>query len=217
MIAPRQQTRSHSQRLKLKPKNPSSLLLRQSGFTIVESLMAIVVVGILMTVVAPVIALSVATRVQARRVELATQAARNYIDGVKSGAIAPPTITAANQYLLDSVAVPTALTDLYCVDLDGTPGCSSSSSKDLAIQAFRTVTSTTGEAASDPKKGYRLGIRVYRADAFSDSTPLVKGTKQATFTGGMGNRKVPLVEMTTEISTEQTRFRDFCERLGGCQ
>lgn len=175
--------------------------------------MAIVVVGILMTVVAPVIALSVATRVQARRVELATQSARAYIDGVRAGAIAPPSTTVASQYLLDSVAAPTALTDLYCVDLDGTPGCSTTSFRDLVIQGFRTVTSV----ATDPQKGYRLGIRVYRADAFSDSTPLVKGTKQATFTGGLGNRKQPLVETTTEISPEQTRFRDFCERLGGCQ
>jgi len=44
----------------------------QFGFTIVESLMAIVVVAILMTAISPVIILSVATRVQARRVELAT-------------------------------------------------------------------------------------------------------------------------------------------------
>lgn len=185
------------------------------GFTIIESLMAIVVVGILMTAIAPVIALSVATRVQAKRVELATQSAKAYINGVKSGAIAPPSTTvvlATNQYFLD-VAVPTSLTDVYCVDLDSTPGCSSTSSQDQAIQAFRSVTS----ASSAAQKGYRLGIRVYRADAFSDSTPLVKGTKQATFTGGLGNRKVPIVEMTTEISTEQTRFRDLCDRLGGCQ
>jgi type II secretory pathway pseudopilin PulG len=35
--------------------------------------------------IAPVLVLSVATRVQARRVELGTQAARTYIDGVRSG------------------------------------------------------------------------------------------------------------------------------------
>ncbi len=65
----------------------------QSGFTIVESLMAIVVVGILLTVIAPVITLSVATRVQARRVELATQAVKTYIDGIRTGAIAAPSHT----------------------------------------------------------------------------------------------------------------------------
>jgi len=52
--------------------------------------------------------------------------------------------------------------------------------------------------------GYRLGLRVYRADAFNDNTPL-KGNvpagskvKQATFRG-LGNRKAPLIETTTEI------------------
>ena len=40
--------------------------------------------------IAPVIVLSVATRVQARRVELATQAAKSYVDGVRTGAIVTP-------------------------------------------------------------------------------------------------------------------------------
>lgn len=73
--------------IQLKPKLSKS---SQSGFTIIESLMAIIVVGILMTAVAPVIVFSVANRLQARRVELAAQAARTYIDGVKADSITPP-------------------------------------------------------------------------------------------------------------------------------
>lgn len=200
---------------------------RKSGFTIVESLVAIVVVGVLMTAIAPVIALAVGTRVQARRVELATQAARAYIDGIRSGAITPPTTTVApstSKYILSSAPVPTTLASLYCVDLDNLDGdgisfgdadngCTSSSVSDLAIQAFR---SEVTNATNDPQKGYKLGVRVYRADAFSDSTALTKGKTQATFTGGLGDRKKPLVEMTTEIITDQTQLRDFCDRLGGC-
>lgn len=189
----------------------------QSGFTIVESLMAIVVVGILMTAITPAIVLSVATRVQARRVELASQAAKAYIDDVKSGKIEPPTTTVArttSQYFLESAPVPTALTDLYCVSLDNTPGCSINSPQDLAIQAFRSQFSTD---ADDVQKGYRLGLRVYRVDAFSDSTALSKGKKQATFTGGLGELKTPLVEMTTEVVADQTRLQDMCDRFGGCQ
>ena len=204
----------------------------QSGFTIAESLVAIVVVTVLMTAIAPVIVLSVATRVQARRVELATQAARTYIDGIASGVITPPSATvviAPNQPFLASVNVPTSsgsLTcttstsgypycsdtstlSLYCIDLDGN-GCSNTSSRDLVIQAFRSVTSTS----TDPQKGYRLGLRVYRVDAFKDTTTLSSGKQQATFTAGLGNRKVPLVEMTTEIITEKTKFQDFCDRFG---
>ena len=219
--------------------------------------MAIVVVGILMTAIAPVIVLSVGNRVQARRVELATQAARTYVDGVRSRAIAPPSHKIALNEISEntfnpqrsafaSVAVPTSLgnltctastapycqndstSSLYCFDLDG-GGCSSNSAKDMVVQAFRSVTpsstdtgSISASSTNAADSGYLLGVRVYRADAFSDSTSLVKSDPenkrtQATFTGGLGNRKAPLVEMTTEISTEQTRFRDYCDRLGGCQ
>jgi prepilin-type N-terminal cleavage/methylation domain-containing protein len=70
-----------------------SILAKSSGFTIVECLLAIILVGILMTAIAPVVVLSVATRVQARRVEQATMAGRSYIDAVQSGTVKPPGLT----------------------------------------------------------------------------------------------------------------------------
>lgn len=206
---------------KKKQRSPQS---SQSGFTIIESLMAIVVVAILMTAIAPVIILSVASRVQSRRVEQASQAARSYIDGLRTGAIEAPTTTITpdkSQYFFKEVAAPNGgapnLANLYCVDLDNTPGCTVGSSKDMAIQAFRSVTATS----VDPNDGYRLGLRVYRADAFKDDGPLQKnqpGKKvtQSTFTAGIGASKAPLVEMTTEIVTSETDYRKFCSRLSGC-
>lgn len=227
----------------------------QVGFTIIESLIAIAVVGILMTGIAPVIVLSVGNRVQARRVELATEATRSYIDSVRSRAIEAP----KHAVLLDeisttppnfnpqrlafaSVAAPTSAgrltctqastatypycqndstSSLYCFDLDG-DGCSSTSFKDMVVQAFRSVSPKGIRSATNTDQGYLLGVRVYRADAFSDTTSLVKSTPdtkrtQATFTGGLGDRKAPLLETTTEISTEQPKFQDFCDRLGGCK
>ncbi len=191
----------------------------QAGFTIIESLMAIVVVGILLAAIAPVIVLSTATRVQARRVELATQAARAYIDGIRSGTIQYPPSTTSQ---LEGYTAPTnsgslncranaycsSTPDLYCVDFDGS-GCSSSSLTDMVVQAFRT-----NSASVDPNQGYSLGLRVYRADAFKDPGTLKQGIQQATFTGGLGDSKAPLLEMTTDIATDQTSFRDFCNRLG---
>lgn len=222
----------------------SPLHSSQSGFTIIESLIAILVVGILMTMITPVIVLSVATRVQARRVELASQAARTYIDGIKSGVIltplhavvldevneatTPPTFT-PQRGTFSGIAAPTssgsltclttttgypycpntAASSLYCNDLDG-GGCTTSSTKDLLVQAIRTSNA----------QNYILSLRVYRADAFSDNTTLRTqkqvGSKQSTFTGGLGNRKAPVVEMTTEISTQNAKFGDLCDRLGGC-
>lgn len=80
----------------------------QSGFTIIESLLAIIIVSLLMTAVAPVIALSVATRVQAKRVELATAAAKSYIDGVRSGSIKPPPIEISKSFDFRTAPAPSA-------------------------------------------------------------------------------------------------------------
>src|SRR6476469_3620673 len=66
------ESKSGSCAQKLKPQD--------SGYTIIESLVAMIVVSVLMIAIAPVMAYSVATRVQARRIELATQAASAYID-----------------------------------------------------------------------------------------------------------------------------------------
>jgi prepilin-type N-terminal cleavage/methylation domain-containing protein len=199
----------------------------ESGLTIIECLVAMLIVSILMAVIAPMVALSVGTRVQARRVERATQAARAYIDGVSAGTIAAPAQTASVP-LATNVAAPTSsgsltcttsttgycsnipASSLYCFDIDG-GGCSASSPQDLVVQAFRT----------NQDQNYLLGLRVYRADGFSNTNPLVKSDStnkrtQATFTGGMGNYKAPLVEMTTEISTDKPSLSALCTRLGGC-
>jgi len=67
-----------------------ALKTKPSGYTLLESLMALVVVGILITSVAPMLALTTASRVQSRRVDQATQALRSYVDGVRAGVIPIP-------------------------------------------------------------------------------------------------------------------------------
>ena len=208
----------------------------RSGFTIIESLVAIIVAGILMTAIAPTIVLSVATRVQARRVELAVDASKSYIDGVRTSTIIPPplpsgqtedqlkaydfsrynapqqgtlTCTTANNYCTSPQ------TNLYCIDGDADGSCTNTNSKDMIVQAFRYNKNST-----DPEDGYSLGVRVYRADAFKSGIILKAlkdpNTKQeSTFTGGTGLKSVqtPLIEATTEISNGATTFGDFCDRL----
>ncbi|MEH2467102.1 hormogonium polysaccharide secretion pseudopilin HpsB [Nostoc sp.] len=224
----------------------------ESGFTIIESLVALLVVAILLTAIAPVIVLATATRVQSRRVELSTQAAKTFIDGIRTGAITAPStvITLAaptsaaprrisdvaavaavaatgttpatpaipavtgrpQDYLINTtnMAAPTSATGLYCFNKNGQlnpPDCTS----DLFyIQAGRIVQST---GVND---GYRLGIRVYRADADFPLTASTVDTKntQTPFTGGLGSRKAPLIEMTTDIGNRTTTFQALCQRLG---
>lgn len=213
---------------------PSQSQNRQAGFTIIESLVAIIVVAILLSAIAPAIVFSVATRVQARRVELATLAARSYLDGIRTGAIAAPTAQAqltSTGYFLNSVPAPTSGSlncptanaycttppEVYCVDLDG-GGCTTDSFRDFVIQGFRSYFTATTD---DPADGYRLGLRVYRADGFKDGESLLRNNParvtQSPVTAGVGQRKAPLVEMTTQISTSGTSYRDLCTRLGGCQ
>ncbi|UKO97150.1 hormogonium polysaccharide secretion pseudopilin HpsB [Nostoc sp. UHCC 0870] len=210
---------------KLRQTSPSN----ESGFTIIESLVAILVAAILLAAIAPVIVISVATRVQAKRIERASDAAKSYLDGIQTGIITPPAVTGGSYTITTYPAptigsltcsttdssypycsVPTPANSLYCVDVDG-GGCTNSSSVDFVIQAFRynKVSSSTAD------NGYQLGLRVYRADGFASDGGNLKTApnKQATFTGGVGDRKTPLVEMTTEISNENTKFSDFCDRL----
>lgn len=198
-----------------------------SGFTIIESLVAIIVVGILMTAIAPTIVLSVATRVQARRVELAADAAQSYIDGVRTGTIDVTNLPSDNEIKSYDAPQQGALTctanqyctspqtNLYCIDGDADGSCTLNS-KDMIVQSFRYNKSST-----EAEDGYNLGVRVYRADAFdSNKVSELKAlkdddaTKQSTFTGGTGLRSVqtPLMEITTDIS-DGTNFSDFCERL----
>lgn len=239
-----------------------SRIKQDGGFTIVESLLAIIIVGILLVGIAPVVVLSVATRIQARRVENATQAARTYIEGTRATSIQAPkatvlltqgtlanpkggilfdglesppidslngclTKTAAlsnnkcktNNYInnVDGGATPS----LYCFDVDGDGVCSVDSLQDVVVQAFRS----TNDAATgdDAGQGYILGIRVYRADGFVGADPLkasssIESQKAATFGGGLGDKKAPLVEMTTDITirgSDTTKlFPNICARLG---
>ncbi len=166
--------------------------------------------------------MSVAARVQARRVERASEAARTYVEGIRTGAIPATNIEVGPAFtatrgatpVLDAAPVPTSanfptLVDwtrgsgYYCVDLDQNPNCSKSSSKDLVIQAFRT--------RGDSDQGYRLGVRVYRADAFRGGT--LQPKEQAALKGNLGNRLAPLATLITDIPPKEKNLGTWCNRV----
>ena len=190
---------------------------RDGGYTIIESLVAMIVVSVLMIAIAPVMAFSVATRVQARRMELATQAARTYIDALRTGALKPTDTEKFPVKDTSSVpnvaAAPGNLANLYCVDLDEKAGCTGS--KDFRVQgAWRSVSATSNQEAKEA--GYALTVRVYRADA---SSPVV-GTGQSIVGAGLGDPNAPLVVMSTEIPPAPeggaSSYRSLCARTVGC-
>ncbi|MBD1826093.1 prepilin-type N-terminal cleavage/methylation domain-containing protein [Microcoleus vaginatus GB1-A2] len=212
----RQQVESKSDSCAQKSKS------RDGGYTIIESLVAMIVVSVLMIAIAPVMAFSVATRVQARRVELATQAARTYIDALRTGAIKPGVVGSgfpiqAPAGDLAGARVPT-VEETYCVDMDGDGICKSSSNKDFNVQGawLNKDTSITG---GDPtSKGYQLLVRVYRADSFDGTVGTLKApknaTKQSVVGSGLGDRTMPVVEMSTEIpATGNPSYKSIFDRL----
>ncbi|MBD2389457.1 hormogonium polysaccharide secretion pseudopilin HpsB [Aphanizomenon flos-aquae NRERC-008] len=209
---------------------------KDAGFTIMESLIAMVVVSSLMLAISPVLILSASTRVQSRRVELSAQIARSFIDGVRSGRIKAEDITTVNininqnalssrnitnstdGYLISSasMAAPTSETKkyLYCVQSDGTilpPDCSSNQNNLFYIQAGRTSINNSGT-----NDGYRLAVRVYRKDIDFDKTVLANtnNTKNTQAVVGSGNKQAPLVEIIADIANNNTSFTDLCNRLG---
>lgn len=184
---------------------------RDGGYTIIESLVAMIVVSVLMIAIAPVMAFSVATRVQARRVELATQAARTYIDALRTGAIKPDDQTNRG-FPAEGTAAPASPADLYCVNLDENSGCSPDSKNDFYVQGIRTA----GTNPTDT--GYFLTVRVYRPDA---PWGTLTTTQQSVANSGLGNPKAPLVVMQTEIPPttkgDTSAYRSLCARTTGCQ
>ncbi|WP_445173645.1 prepilin-type N-terminal cleavage/methylation domain-containing protein [Microcoleus sp.] len=187
---------------------------RDGGYTIIESLVAMIVVSVLMIAIAPVMAFSVATRVQARRVELATQAARTYIDALRTGAIKPNDPPTKPGFPSNNSAAPTDPTKLYCVNFDETLGCSGS--KEFLVQGVRPQ---NAGSTIPTDTGYDLTVRVYRADAFS-SPGNMKTEQQSVANSGLGDPKAPLVVMQTEIPpTTQggsSPYRSLCDRTNGC-
>lgn len=206
---------------------------KDAGFTIMESLIAMVVVSSLMLAISPVLILSASTRVQSRRVELSAQIARSFIDGVRSGRIKAEDITTVNininqnalssrnitnstdGYLISSasMAAPTSEAGLYCVQSDGTiqPPENNCENRLFFIQARRT--SING---SDPNDGYRLAVRVYRRD-IDFMKPVLANTnttKNTQAVVGSGNKQAPLVEIIADIANNNTSFTDLCNRLG---
>jgi prepilin-type N-terminal cleavage/methylation domain-containing protein len=146
----------------------------QGGYTIMESLVAMVIVAVLMSAVAPVIVLSVGMRVQARRIELGAQAARSYIDAVRSGQLDPPQGFASDDEITASALTECSQTDattgklqycatsiidvnkgqFYCVDNDGDEKCTPESMTDMMVQGAiilpsGTLTSSQSQYISD--------------------------------------------------------------------
>ena len=189
---------------------------QQSGFTLIESLIALLVSAALLTGLAPMVALSVAARVQSRRIDLATQAARTYIDGLRAGVIPPPSDNSAifsqtNLGVGAPASKPTGTGTCFNPKDPNDTTCTSSDS--FVIQAIRDGYAFPVVNANDPRTaGYCVAVRVYRADAFDGMSPNQTEPAKSIFTAGTGQKNYPLVVMKTEI-INQTSFDKYQNRF----
>jgi type II secretory pathway pseudopilin PulG len=195
----------------------------QSGFTIVEALVALIIASIVLIGLSPLVVLSVSARVQARRVDLATQAARSYIDGLRSNAIPPPStvvdLTQTTPEMGESAPASLPTDPGTCLDKNlNSFDCSDPNNKPLlVIQAFRNgpvPVDSDGDGTNEPitiiPEGYCVGVRVYRGEAFDGgSAP----TKTLLFKNSLSNTKeYPLAVMRAEI-INQTSFNSYRDRF----
>ncbi|MGD1703487.1 hormogonium polysaccharide secretion pseudopilin HpsB [Dapis sp. BLCC M229] len=223
-------------KFKTKLNKPQPL---EAGYTIIESLVAMIMVSALMAAIAPIIAFSVGTRVQARRVELASKAAGSYIDAVRlgetNGGLAAPggfvddavidasTLTECSQTDANNNLqyCPTALINIaqgefYCVDNDGDGKCTPGSLTDMMVHG--AIDPDTLNDDDDISAGYDLQVRVFRAAAFASSVTLSnEGVPFTVNNAGLatrnGDAERPLFETRTQIAPTENSFQNYRKRL----
>ncbi|NJK59032.1 MAG: type II secretion system protein [Oscillatoriales cyanobacterium SM2_1_8] len=132
-----------------------------AGFSLVESLLAVVVTGIIFVALATAAAISVGVRVQARRIDLANQAARSYIDGVRSGILDTAGFPPAIRFDLTATGGFSGLTPITAAQLND-------ANFQAAVQGIRVDTNGNGFSFNDPND---LVIQPMRSSFVEDPGP----------------------------------------------
>jgi prepilin-type N-terminal cleavage/methylation domain-containing protein len=200
----------------------------QVGLTLIECLVAIVIVAIAAAIVAPAMVLSVATRVQSQRASQALDIAQSEIDRIRLlvergddyGPALPPVLpdavvaTLNDERELADVLGPNSLastatvyTEAFPIDIDddGNP--------DYAVQSFRTP--GQNPAGGTVPVAFIMGVRVYEHRAVDEATTNLEGTEQAslTMTSGEGDRlERPLAALYSSIALSEDG-QAFCNYI----
>lgn len=183
------------------------------GLTLIECLVAIIIIGLVVSTITPALVIAVATRVQSQKSSQALQIAQAEIDrtrlrverGAYNSSVLPPSTTVAlstsvttptNAVSLSESAPTAAVTDarLVDVDADGTP--------DYVVQMFRSA----GVPPTSTPITFDMGVRVYAYSAFvNNSANLLTDPASLSITGGEGqlNRR-PLAVLYTTITRGET-------------
>lgn len=211
------------------PRSHSSTALPDQGFTLLECLMAIAVIGLTVTMITPPLFIAAATRVQNRRAEQAVQLAQGEIDRIRvlvargDHTVARLPKTVGNTTNLAGIAAPASLygslksanttcnqynngqvpvTQVIPIDVDG--DCNA----DFMMQVFRTegnIATTEKTARPDPQQqrpsDFQLGVRVYSILAKGNWANLKTDQASLQLTSGDGSqRQRPLAVVYSNFS-----------------
>lgn len=182
----------------------------EDGLTLIECIVAILIIAVTVTMITPPIFLSVATRVQNQRMEQALQLAQAEIDrvqlvverGLYTNEDLPPTVgtgnvadTGAPTSTVDSRADVSGSGEAYTVDIDN------DGDDDYAVQFFRTDGQTGTGNADDQVLAFNMGVRVYSMLAFENGGTLTTDQASALFTAGTGSQATdPLAVLYTTVA-----------------
>lgn len=209
-------------RLLLPPYQGSNLgnskpFYSEQGLTLIECLVAIVLVALVASSIAPALVLSVATRVQSQKSEQALQLAQSEIDQVRlrveqGGATVAQLPLVADNAMADAdiANVPgpqygafatdprPTVTQTRPVDItgDGQP--------DYAVQIFRTP----GLVENDVPLAFNLGVRVYDYNAVNLDQPgnlLIQPASLRMVSGEGQRNQRPLAALYTTVAVSESR------------
>jgi type II secretory pathway pseudopilin PulG len=219
----------------LRNRRSSGDLASIAGLTLLEALVAMIIIGVIISVITPPVFIAVATRVYQRKTEQALNIAQQEIDSVRrtvsSGdyksdltlanaytKVLPPTVP--NGTTMKNYAAPTAI----CTPTPGLPYCSSAPLPTTALVRDESAGGVGGSTDSSSvfyvqvfrTEGSRLkpndvlpGAFVMAVRVYEEEPGAGKnlGTDQAplTFTTGTANRKGSTAQPLAVLYTEVTR------------
>jgi type II secretory pathway pseudopilin PulG len=200
-----------------------------AGLTLLEALVAMIIITVIISVITPPVFVAVATRVYQRKTEQALNIAQQEVDSVRrtvsSGdydnitgsprnytKVLPPTVSNKTKLFEhtapNDICTPTALAP-YCTNTttaikrdesSGGVGGSADNSSIFYVQVFRTEGSQLNATAIPG--AFRLAVRVYEENPKQFS--LGKEQAPLTFTTGTARRKgknaLPLAVLYTEVT-----------------
>jgi prepilin-type N-terminal cleavage/methylation domain-containing protein len=191
----------------------------EQGLSLLECMMAIVVIGLTAAMITPPLFLAAATRVQNRRAEQSFQLAQGEVDriqvlvalgqhtpdrlpfatGGQLGLVAPPATlstqldssnSSCNTYNDQPLAVNTGRR----IDIDG--DCQ----MDYFMQVFRSPGTISSRDPSSRLTEFKLGVRVYTALAANNFGQLRTDQASLQFTNGLGSQTTrPLSVLISDI------------------